>query len=586
MNSTNSPYLPETAPFTEEQRSYLNGFLAGLFSSGGPSLAESAKEEQRGAAKEPVTILWGSQTGNTETLAKKAAKRLEKAGYLPSIADMGDYEKGRLTEEKTLLIMTSTYGDGDPPDNAMDLHAWLRSSDAPRLEGLRYSVLALGDTNYPDFCKCGIEFDQRLAELGAERMADRVDCDVDFDEPFERWLLSIEAQKGVEKEALRPAESSGETSLSVSYGKKNPFAGKILKNGNLNGPGSAKETRHIEISLEGSGLAYEPGDALAILPQNDAESVEGIIALLGFDPVSEVTLASGENVSLREALTSQYDLSKLSMKVAKSLCEKSGDEALGKLVGDKAAFLRYSEGRQLVDMLRDFNVSFASPDEFVSILSKLAPRLYSISSSPKAHPDEVHITVGVVRYEAHGALRKGVCSNFLAGQSTEESVKLFFHHTKTFKLPENGDVPIIMVGPGTGIAPFRAFIEERKATAAKGENWLFFGDQKAETDFLYQDELEDYFRQGHLHRMDTAFSRDQAEKVYVQNRMLENGAELYSWLERGAHFYVCGDASRMAKDVDSALHQIVEDHGKMTPADAQLYVKSLKSEKRYLRDVY
>ncbi len=583
MNLTNSPFIPENAPFTDEQRSYLNGFLAGLFSSNSPTLAETAVAD---TVKKPVTILWGSQTGNTETLAKKAAKRLDKAGYQPIVSDMGDYDKSKLAGEKTLLIMTSTYGDGDPPDNAMDLHSWLRSDDAPRLDGLRYSVLALGDTNYPDFCKCGIEFDKRLAELGGSRMTDRVDCDVDFDEPFEIWLEAIEAQNGIGKEEPQYAVSSVTTLDKVEYGKKNPYLGKVLSNVNLNGTESAKETRHIEISLEGSGLVYEPGDALAILPQNDASSVDELIGLLGFECTDEVRVPSGDRRPLRDALVGHYDISKLSLKIAKTLFARSGDEGLGALVSEKGSFNQYAHGRQLIDLLRDYNGKFATPDEFVSILSKRAPRLYSISSSPNAHPDEVHITVGVVRYESCGLLRKGVCSNFLAGRPVEDRVELFFHHSKTFKLPENGAIPIIMVGPGTGIAPFRAFIEERKATGAKGENWLFFGDQKADSDFLYKDELEDYFRQGHLHRLDTAFSRDQSEKVYVQNRMLENGAELYSWLERGAHFYVCGDASRMAKDVDAALHKIIEKEGQLDVAAAQAYVKHLKAEKRYLRDVY
>ncbi len=561
MKPTIAPYIPDSAPFTEAQRSYLNGFLAGLFSSDVQESADSSSLDTAASAGTPVTILWGSQTGNTETLAKKAAKRLEKAGFVPRVADMGEYDKTGLPGEKMLLVMTSTYGDGDPPDN---------------------SVLALGDSNYPDFCKCGIEFDQRLAELGAARIADRKDCDVDFDEPFEAWLKSIEGQSGEDAVESSPAFAVE----AVVYGKTNPFPGKVLKNANLNGQGSAKETRHIEVSLDGSGLNYEPGDALAVLPRNDEAAVAELVELLGFDPASEIELADGKRASLQEALRSQYDISKLSLKVAKGMYERCGDERLGTLVADRNRFVEYSEGRQILDLLRDYTIGFSSPGEFVSTLSKLAPRLYSISSSPSAHPNEVHITVGVVRYETFGVARKGVCSNYLACLPVEGQVDLFFHHTKTFKLPQNGEESIIMVGPGTGIAPFRAFIEERKATGAKGENWLIFGDQKAESDFLYQDELEDYFRQGLLHRLDTAFSRDQAEKVYVQNRMLENGAELFDWLERGAYFYVCGDASRMAKDVDRALHSIVETHGGMGSPEAASYVKELKANKRYLRDVY
>ncbi len=583
MNVQPPPFIPENAPFTVEQRAYLNGFLAGLFPSGGQALPNGQSESNGPGALAPVTILWGSQTGNTETLAKKAAKRLSKSGFEPTVVDMSEYDRGKLGEEKNVLVMTSTYGDGDPPDNAMDLHAWLGSAEAPKLDGVRYSVLALGDTNYPDFCKCGIEFDERLASLGAVRLADRVDCDVDFEDSYLEWIGSVEKASGVPEagDAIMP-----EKSVKIEYNKRNPFVARVLENVNLNQDGSQKETRHIEISLKDSGLEYQPGDALAVVPENDTARVDELIGALSFDPESEVELADGDRSSLRDALRYSCDIAKLSLKIAKGIAEATGDERLQELVSDRKRFAEYAEGRELLDLVGDYGLLFKSPANFVSQLSKLAPRLYSISSSPKAHAEEVHLTVGVVRYETHGRSREGVCSNFLARRALEDSVRIFFHHTKSFKLPENGDAPVVMVGPGTGVAPFRAFIEERRATGAKGENWLFFGDQRAQSDFLYQNELEDHFRAGALSRLDTAFSRDQAEKVYVQDRMIEHGAELFAWLERGAYFYVCGDASRMAKDVDAALHAIVETHGGMDAAGAEGYVKELKASKRYLRDVY
>ncbi len=585
--NTNLPEIPSTAPFTPEQIAWLNGFIAGMYSN--QSAQNSADQNGSAAAHKPVTILWGSQTGNAESLAKQTSKRLAKSGFKPAVVDMADYDSGKLSAEELLLIITSTYGDGEPPDNAMELHKWLHSDAAPKLEKTRFSVLALGDTNYPDFCKCGIEFDTRLRSLGAKPITDRVDCDVDFDESYENWLSSIETslsamsgkQSVASKEDLKPANQSGE-----SYGKKNPFPARILVNRNLNGTGSAKETRHLEISLEGSGFSYKPGDALAVLPQNCSEYVANLVAFLGFEGGESVVVSSGDTMSLKNALVTQFDVTGLGSKVVKGYKALAKSRKLDTLVEDKATWKEYVQGRQLIDLIQTFPVDLEDAQSFVSILPKLTPRLYSISSSPVAHENEAHLTVGAVRYDSFGKKRKGVCSTYLADHDGESLIKIFFHETKSFVLPEDDSKPIIMVGPGTGIAPFRAFLEERKARGATGKNWLFFGDQHAAWDFLYKDEVEGFFSEGLLTRFDTAFSRDQEEKVYVQNRMLEQGSELFSWLEEGAYFYVCGDASRMAKDVDRALHDVIEKHGNLTDAEAYEYVKELKSQKRYLRDVY
>ena len=572
-----APYIPDNAPFSAEQIGWLNGFLAGLYSTqavGGPAggVAEPV-------AAKPITILWGSQTGNTEGLAKDAAKALKGKGFAPSVIDMGEYDKEKLKDEDLLLIMTSTYGDGEAPDNAAELYDWIHSEAAPKLEKLKYSVLALGDTNYPDFCKCGIDFDERLKALGATAVVPRVDCDLDYEEPYEAWIAALGDALG--SVANETGEADAEVTAAPEFGKKNPFPAKIVDNYNLNGEGSSKETRHVALSIAGSGFSYEPGDALAVLPCNSKEYINNFVAAAGLNIETEV---GGEK--LEDLLIDGFDITNISPKTLKAYAEIAKNSDLESLINDKEALKDYSWGRQLIDVLIDYPTTFESPEQLLSILPKMAARLYSISSSPDAHKDEVHITVGVVKYDAHGREREGVCSSFLSKMPMGSEVKIYFHASKTFKLPQNTDLPVIMVGPGTGIAPFRSFLEERKAKGGSGKNWLFFGDQHASCDFLYSDELDGFLKDGTLTKLDTAFSRDQAEKVYVQNRMIERGADLFQWLEDGGSFYVCGDASRMAKDVDAALHKVIETHASISESDAQDYVKKLKAEKRYLRDVY
>ncbi len=581
MNILNPPpFIPENAPFSKDQIGWLNGYLAGMYSAQGGGEATPAVEAT------PVTILWGSQTGNTESLAKQVAKSLKSKGFEPKVLDMGDYDNESLKDEGLLLLMTSTYGEGDPPDNAASLYEWILSDAAPKLENLKYSVLSLGDSNYPDFCKCGIDFDERFKALGATQIAPRVDCDADFDEAFEGWISSLGGALGAGASSSDRSSYERGDSSEPEFGKKNPFPAKVLDNRNLNGDDSSKQTQHVALSIAGSGFSYEAGDALAVVPENCAEYVNDFVAAAGFDGSEEVVRPNGERGSLSESLISDYDITNLSPKILKALAELSGNEKLNALINNKDALNEFSWGRQLIDVLVEFKHDFESADQLVSIMNKVAPRLYSISSSPKAHEDEVHVTVGLVSYESHGRNRKGVCSSYLAEQVLETPVKVYFHASKNFKLPEDNDAPVIMVGPGTGIAPFRSFLEERAARKAGGDNWLFFGDQHASCDFLYSDEIDAYQKNGLLTRFETAFSRDQEEKIYVQDRMIEHGVELYAWLERGGYFYVCGDASRMAKDVDAALHTVVEVHGGMTSEQAGDYIKKLKSEKRYLRDVY
>jgi sulfite reductase (NADPH) flavoprotein alpha-component len=590
------PFIPDSAPFSPEQRLWLNGYLAGLFSDASlAARAMSGLSAAPAAPAKPLAVLFGSQTGTAEGLAKKVSKEAEKRGFAPKLVDMAKYESVDLTKEENVLVITSTYGDGDPPDNAQAFWDYLKSETAPPLSQLHFSVLALGDTNYAEFCAFGKKCDERFEQLGAQRVHPRVDCDVDYDGPAKAWTEGVFA--ALSSTGSAPASVSDEAPAATGHSKKNPFPARLLTNRLLNAEGSGKEVRHYEISLAGSGLIYEVGDALGVVPVNCGELVGDILAALGCDGEEAVKSPEGTETSLRLALTQHYDITRPSVELLKAAAERgaAGGELAGLLdPARKDDLKKWLWGREIIDVIGGLASQFSAA-EFIALLKKLQPRLYSISSSPKAHPDEVHLTVAAVRYEGHGRPRKGVCSTFLADRCVAAGatdpghgtpVAVFVQTSHGFRLPENGDVPVIMCGPGTGIAPFRAFLEERAATGAKGRNWLFFGDQKRATDFLYREQLEGWLADGHLTRLDLAFSRDQAEKIYVQNRMLENAAELWSWLECGAHFYVCGDASRMAKDVDAALHQIAETAGGLSTEAAAAYVAKLKSDKRYQRDVY
>jgi len=574
-----APLIPDTAPFTPEQRAWLNGFLAGVFSRA-PSGSQLSTLNSQPVALQPLTILFGSQTGTAEGLAKKAAKEAGKRGFAAAILDMAQTDVAKLAAEKSILMITSTYGDGEPPDNAKALHAALKAAGDRPLTAVRFSICALGDTNYVQFCQCGKDLDAWLERLGATRVSPRVDCDLDYEEAFTQWLdAALGALGSLVGGGLSPdaAAESGHkappTEIEPAYSKKSPFPATVLAVRNLNGAGSAKEVNHVEFSLEGSGLAYEAGDALGVYPRNCPSLVAELLATLGCDGEEAVPTPAGE-LPLWRALTECFDLG------------KPAPELLA-LIPALAGAANTTPGPfHVIDALHAIPAK-PTPADFIRTLKKIQPRLYSISSSPKAHPGQVHLTVGAVRYEKDGRPRKGACSAFLAERAlTVGKAGVFVHSNPAFRPPAGGDTPMIMVGPGTGIAPFRAFLEERRATGAKGKNWLFFGDQKAASDFLYREELLGMEESGLLTRLDLAFSRDQAEKIYVQQRMLENAAELWAWLEQGAHFYVCGDASRMAKDVDAALHQAIETAGGKSTADAAAYVQGLKAAKRYARDVY
>lgn len=547
------PLIPENAPFTLEQRAWLNGFLAGVLNRGSaPVMPSSAAVE----AKRPLLIAFGSQSGNAESLAKRLAREATSRGFAARAAGLDSLQPADLIKEQNVLLVTSTWGEGDMPDNATSFWDSInQNGSSPKLDGVRYSVLALGDKNYGDtFCLAGRKLDARLAELGAVRVSDRVDCDVEFDDLAKTWsesvfsALSGSGGTSTATVAVTTTTVVAEAVVETGWTKKNPFPAKLIANLSLNARGSSKDTRHIAFSLAGSGLSYEVGDALGVHVQNCPEVVDAVIAAHQLDPDAEAPLPDGGVASLREALTKYYEV-------------------------------RHLIGRP--------PASPASVAAFIEGLRKLQPRLYSIASSIKAHPDEVHLCIGAVRYSADGVAHKGVASTFLADRlELEQTTGVYFHAANHFRLPADLTKPIIMVGPGTGIAPFRAFLEEREATGASGKNWLFFGDQKRACDFLYHDQVVEWVQKGLLTRLDTAFSRDQEEKIYVQTRMLQAASELWQWLEEGACFYVCGDAKRMAKDVDEALHTIIQTQGGKSAEEAAAYVAEMKKAKRYARDVY
>lgn len=593
MTQQSIPVLPESAPFTPEQRAYLNGFLAGLFSRmPAPVGLESAAAPVEKLL--PLCILFGSQTGNAEGLAKRIAKEAGKRGFAATVHDLGKYPTAQLTSEERVLIVTSTFGDGEPPDNAKAFWTFLNGPAAPKLTNTRFSVCAIGDSNYPKFCGFGRELDTRIESLGGQRVHPRVDCDLEFEEPFGKWL----------NEALEKSVGKSETSIQVpvgtdapaataengpKYSRTNPFIATLVTNRRLNGAGSEKDTRHFEIALDGSDLKYEAGDALGVVPMNCPELVDDLLNALNSSGNEAVPGRDGVNISLREALLHQYEITKIPHPFLEAVAKRTNDDLLTKLTapGVNGELTKFLWGREIIDLLLAHPSAKFIPVEFVTCLKKLQPRLYSISSSPKAHPGQVHLTVNVVRFESLTRRRKGVCSTFLADRvQPAGEVPVFVHRNQKFRPPLDPNAPMIMIGPGTGVAPFRGFLQDRRAAGARGKNWLFFGDQRAATDFLYRDELESMQRDGILSRLDVAFSRDQADKVYVQQRMRENAKELFTWLEHGAYFYVCGDASRMAKDVDAALHEIVGTNSGKGRDEVSEYIAKLKAEGRYQRDVY
>jgi len=570
------PVLPASAPLAASTRLWVDGLLAGLYSRSAAPAAMPSPEQDA-----PRTlVVWASQTGNAQALAERCAEQLGQGAQLRS---MDQITVDELSTAGSVVWVTSTFGDGDAPDNASGLWAALQGAQAQACAHLRYAVLALGDSSYEQFCGFGRKLDERLHSLGGQRLLERLDCEPDYQEPAGAWLLALAAALG--EEPARAA-SADVTAVEV-YSKQRPWLARVIDNRVLNAPGAQKETRQVVFDITDSGLQYQAGDALGVWPSNCMTLVEELLACLGLDSAQRVDLKDHPDLPLAVALHKHLDITRITPAWLELAARRSSDSHLAMLVQpeNKAQLKEWLWGRQLIDLLEAFPLSL-SVDELLALLKPLQPRLYSISSSPLVSPDAIHVTMSTVRYRGHDRVHSGVCSGFLADRSEHGLVPIFVQKSAHFRVPPDPRVPMIMVGPGTGVAPFRAFLQERQASGASGGNWLVFGEQRAACDFYYREELHRWLDSGHLQHLDTAFSRDQASKIYVQQRLLEQGARVWEWLQQGAHFYVCGDASRMAKDVDAALRQVLQAHAGMSEAQATAYVARLASDKRYVRDVY
>jgi sulfite reductase (NADPH) flavoprotein alpha-component len=579
-----SATIPKTAPFLDEeiellnrvvgpasptQRAWLAGFLAGIeASSAAPQPAAPP------LPAEPLTIVFASESGNSERLAGDIAKAARKNGLKPTVIDMADLDVASLAGTRRLVVIAATWGEGEPPARAVRVYGELMSDKAPRLDGAEFGVLALGDTAYAEFCAIGKALDERLAALGGKRVVDRVDCDLDFAAPAADWVART-------VKALAPADANRGTVIEVDFGGKPTAAPKldiveaeIIEHIDLNSSRSDKETIHLALSFDGAAPPYEPGDSLDLYPENDPAEVDELLKAAG--------LAADQ--SLRAEFIKSRDIHTLSLKSLDSYANATGHQYVKALIADGAA-RDWIAGRQLIDLVTYFPIALTA-EQLRAITRPLAPRAYSIASSRREVGDEAHLLISAVRYETHGRARKGVASNHVAERLKRgDRVRVKLRPNRHFALPAP-DRDIVMVGPGTGIAPFRAFVQERRATAAKGRNWLFFGDRQFTHDFLYQLEWQEALSEGALTRMDVAFSRDQPEKIYVQDRIWERRADLIEWLDGGASFYVCGEAAAMAKDVRATLVRAYADVKSLAPDLAEQAVAQLERDKRYLQDTY
>ncbi len=544
----------------------------------------------------PVTILYGSQTGNTKKAAQKAGEQIKAKGFDVNVMDMAEYPTKKLKDEKLLFIVVSTYGEGEPPAAAEELHKFITGTRAPKLPDTKFAVLALGDSSYVEFCKTGVDFDTKLEALGAKRLTPRVDCDVDWHDKADEWIESVLNSLEIPKSssngyAITSLTNGAVKTLEkkVEYSRKTPFAAEILEKIQLNGRGSTKETWHLEFSLADSGIVYTPGDALHILPTNSERIVAEILKVSQLDPKTVIEWESGTS-TLGEVLLNKVELSVITRDFLKKYAEiNTGSSFIvhrSSLEADPKKLHEYVYGRDVVDVLNEFPTDLTA-QTLLSCLKKMPSRAYSIASSLSAHPDEVHLTVGAVRYEKYGRAKQGVASGFLADRKNiGDSVNVFLETNEFFKLPKDNKTDILMVGPGTGIAPYRAFVEERAETGAEGKNWLVFGNPHFTTDFLYQSEWQNYLKKGVLTRLDLAFSRDQAEKIYVQHRLLQKSKQVWEWINNGTTLYVCGDKNKMASDVERAFVAIAQKEGSLTEEKATEFIKNLKKTRRYLEDVY
>ena len=575
------------------QLAWASGYLAAK-SENSPVAQLATDNAVQAQVKKTLTILFASQTGNAKGVAKQLSENASALGINVNLKNIADYKAKSLKSESHLLIVASTNGEGEPPDDALSFYEYLSSKKAPKLPNLSYSVLSLGDTSYEFFCQTGKDFDERLKALGAKQITARVDCDLDYDDEVKAWSDIV--LESLREEIIQQAEPlANVVNLSIAevtssqYDKKNPYTAELLVSQQITGRDSAKNVAHVEIDLTDSGLTYQPGDALGVWFDNSRALVDELLTTLVLLADENVTIKiSGKETTLplANALIEQLEITQTAPAFIEFWAKTSGNEILLKLIEDKNATREFAGNHQVIDIVKIYPGKVSAQD-FVDALRKITPRLYSIASSQAEVEEEVHLTVGLVSYQSEENSRFGGASSFLTQQLEEGgNVKVFIEHNDNFRLPANNDTPVIMIGPGTGVAPFRAFMQEREAVEASGDNWMFFGDQTFTQDFLYQVEWQNYLKSGLLSRLDLAFSRDQQEKIYVQDRIKEQGSEVFAWLERGAHLYICGDANRMAKDVHQTLIDVIAEQGKLTAEQAEQYLKDLRISKRYQKDVY
>ncbi|ABI73029.1 assimilatory sulfite reductase (NADPH) flavoprotein subunit [Shewanella frigidimarina] len=572
-----------TSELSSVQLAWVSGYLAASANQGQGSVETTAET----SAAPTVTILYGSQTGNGRGVAKELAAKAQAQGYAVNLASMGEYNVRQLKQETILLLVVSTHGEGEAPDDAIELHKFLSSKRAPKLDKLHYSVLALGDSSYEFFCQTGKDFDARLSALGATSLLPLVECDVDYEDISQQWQDSVvEAVKPYIQASSASVVSIGTASIAgeSEYTKQNPYTAEVLVSQKITGRDSDRDVRHVEIDLGESGLTYQVGDALGVWFSNNEVLVDEVIAALGLAADDDVTV-SKQSLSLKAALTDKKELTQLYPGLVKTWAELSGNAELAAISEDKEQTRQFILKHQLADLVAIYPAK-VSAVQLVDMLRPLTPRLYSIASSQAEVEAEVHLTVALVEDERQGQARFGGASHFLASAEEGQQVNVYVEPNNHFRLPENPETPVIMVGPGTGVAPFRAFMQQRAVDGVSGDSWLFFGNPHFEQDFLYQVEWQQYLKNGNLSRLDVAFSRDQAHKVYVQHRIAEQAEALWQWLQNGAHVYICGDAERMAKDVHQALVNIAVEQGGLSADDAEAYFETLRSEKRYQKDVY
>ena len=569
-----------------QQMLWLSGYLAGMAQSAQVPVGLVQPQD----IKQSLTILYGSQTGNAKAIASELKSKFAEQNVPVSLFNMADYKHKQLKSETHLVVVVSTHGEGDAPDDAVELHQFLASKKVGKLDQLSYAVLGLGDSSYEFFCQTAKDFDQRLAKTGAKPLLERVDCDVDYEGVVATWTAQLLSKIQVELKQNPLITTSSTNSVIVAtqgeqYSKKNPFTATLLQSQKITGRDSVKDIRHVEISLADSGIQYQPGDALGVWFQNDKVMVQALLDLLKIERETSISLA-GQSMSVFDALLDKLELTQSYPTFVKAYNEVAQHAELAEKLADKAILRVYLAERQIIDVVRDFPATI-SAQQLVDALRNITPRLYSIASSQAEVEDEVHLTVATVEYQAHGSKHQGGASAFLTRRLEEGGeLKVFVEPNTNFRLPENNDAPVIMIGPGTGIAPFRAFMQQRAVDEAQGKNWLFFGNPNYTQDFLYQVEWQRFVKDGVVDKVSLAFSRDQAEKIYVQHRILEQGGELFTWLQEGAYLYVCGDAEHMAKDVHEALISVVQQHGNKSAQEAESYLSDLRRAKRYQKDVY